>query len=618
MIYLTSAGKLYAAVIFLLQGVSAIVGFAIALLVFLQLSRDPKGRSFGLLAGSVGLYGVAACVSDLAGYFDPSYNMLAATIASIALGLAAIRSIYFLMEYLELWTRHRRWVVWLNIFAFTLVPFAHWGQILFGRVAYSPDATYELEVLPVGSLILGSSVLVVIYTLGLLLWAYNRKRQEYYHTRFHAGLALLLLGGISFAIPPAMQLSLGSVLFSAGLLVLVQPVFHERLFDPLSQLNLRLAHRAEQFALIARVGHQAHSILTLNALLPNVARDICRAFDYAEVQVAVYNETGKCVEFGMSDTDGNLHSQSILNGDAHGAEDKCLPSLDIPFNVAGPENSLTGKIRVQSQHVSRFNADEQEVLQILARQIALAIRNAQLFEAVQQANDMKTNFISYASHELRNAVSNIVALSDNVLRHPEDHENEPLADVYQDDIRDILLSGRHLKRLLDDIVDLGQLESGKMKVVPRPIDPLPILQDVLQVTSSRVKEGIEVYTAFPATLPLIYADDTRLNQVLMNLLGNASKFTDQGWIRVDAHVEGSYLRFSVADTGTGIAPEAQSRLFEAYSQESLQVFRRYGGSGLGLGISKQLVELQGGRIWLESEAGKGSTFYFELPLVETS
>ena len=617
MINFTSTGALYASVIFLLQGTSAIICMAISLLVLVQLSHDAKGRAFGILAGAIGLYNLAACLSDLLGYFYPTFNVLTATLASIALGISAVRSMYFFMEYLELWTPQRRWIVRLNSVAIALIPVAYASAILFGRVAYTSDDAYELEVLPVGLFILSSSVMVAVYTLGMLLWTFISMKRKRYHTRFHVGLALLLIAGISFELPMAMRLSLGSVLFSVGLLVLVQPVLKERLFDPLSQLNRRLEHRAQQFALITRVGHQAHSALTLDTLLPEIAYEIQQSFGYTSVQVVVYKNEIECIGFGESDAQYGVSNliDTTKAAPTHHIE-RCLPSLDIPLDIDLPDatNHYTGQLRVQRRQFSRFTDEEQEALDILGQQIGLAIRNVQLLHAAQKANEAKVNFISYVSHELRNAASNIIALSDNMAHHPEDHNDDALTESYRDDLKDILRMGSYLKTLLDDVVDLGQLESGNLKVEVQPTDPLPILRESMQSIVGHLKKGVELCHDFDTELPLVSADDTRLKQVLMNLLGNAVKFTEQGMITLSAHIEADHVHFAVTDTGRGIARHAHPFLFEAYSQESREVFRKYGGSGLGLGISKQLVEQQGGSIWFESEEGVGTTFHFTLPL----
>ena len=618
MLNFTLMGALYASAIFLLQGVSAIICFAIALLVLVQLSHDAKGRAFGILAGAIGLYNLVVCLSDLLGVYHPSLNVLTATLAAIALGLCAICSMYFFMTYLDMWTPQRRWLLRLNSVVIALLPFAYMSGVLFSRVAYTPDDAYELEMLPVGLLITSSSVLVAMYTLGMLLWTFTRKKKwKRYPTRFHVGLALLVIAGISFGLPMAMRLSLGSVLFSFGLLVLIQPVLKERLFDPLSQLNRRLEHRAQQFALITRVGHQAHSALTLDTLLPEIAYEIQQSFGYTSVQVVVYKNEIECIGFGESDARYGVSNliDTTKAAPTHHTE-RCLPSLDIPLDIDLPDatNRYTGQLRVQRRQLSRFTDEEQEALDILAQQIGLAIRNVQLLHAAQKANESKVNFISYVSHELRNAASNIIALSDNMAHHPEDHNDDALTESYRDDLKDILRMGSYLKTLLDDVVDLGQLESGNLKVEVQPTDPLPILRESMQSIVGHLKKGVELCHDFDIELPLVSADDTRLKQVLMNLLGNAVKFTEQGMITLSAHIEAGHVHFAVTDTGRGIARHAHPFLFEAYSQESREVFRKYGGSGLGLGISKQLVEQQGGSIWFESEEGVGTTFHFTLPL----
>lgn len=165
-------------------------------------------------------------------------------------------------------------------------------------------------------------------------------------------------------------------------------------------------------------------------------------------------------------------------------------------------------------------------------------------------------------------------------------------------------------------MDWGQIESGQVTLVTQRVNPLPILQQVVAQARDRVRKGVAVKTAYPSTLPAVQADPTRLQQILLNLMGNALKFTTHGSITLEARVEDRFLRFAVADTGRGIAKTAQATLFELYSQGSPEIRRCFGGSGLGLTISKQFVERQGGHIWIESEEGKGSTFFFTVPLAD--
>src|SRR5262249_7848152 len=150
---------------------------------------------------------------------------------------------------------------------------------------------------------------------------------------------------------------------------------------------------------------------------------------------------------------------------------------------------------------------------------------------------------------------------------------------------------QQLQWLLNDILDLSRIEAGKINLSPSSINPIPILRQVEQAMSSALRNGVELRADYNESLPCVLADDLRLRQVLMNLVGNAVKFTNAGSITLDASVKDSMLCFSVADTGPGISQEALPHLFQAYSQASRQIMREYGGTGLGLNISNQLVEL---------------------------
>ncbi len=297
-------------------------------------------------------------------------------------------------------------------------------------------------------------------------------------------------------------------------------------------------------------------------------------------------------------------------------------ALCIPLVLGSSQNEeiLIGVLEIQDRRVDAFTADDLAILQILGRHLAIAIRNAQLFEDVQaarqgadEASAAKTSFISYISHEIKNPINGILEITDMILRLPELYP-VPLPEAYQENIEDIEQLGRHLQRLMGDILDLSRIEAGKLNITKKAINPVPVLRQVQQAVSGSLHDGVRLEADYPERLPTILADELRLRQIIMNLVNNAAKFTKHGSIRLDAQRQDGCLCFSVADTGPGIASEAISKLFHAYAQASTEIVYEYGGTGLGLNICKQLVELQNGRIWVESHEGQGTTFYFTMPL----
>src|SRR5258708_4654000 len=291
--------------------------------------------------------------------------------------------------------------------------------------------------------------------------------------------------------------------------------------------------------------------------------------------------------------------------------------MSVPFIFglfSESRKEIVGVIHIWSNYPNAFDAETLEVIEILSNQVAIAIRNAQLFEDLQQANAAKTDFITYLSHEVRNPINNILHSSNFVLNYPQMFENVSLPEVYRSDIFDIENNARLLGKLVDNVLDLAKIEAGKMEISIKAIDPFPILEQVRQNALIQLHDGVEFYTAYADPLPSVLADDLRLTQVLTNLVGNAVKFTTMGRITLGAYAKDDLLHFSISDTGSGIPQSVLNHLFTPYLQGSREVTRELGGTGLGLHISKRLVELQGGSISVESETAKGTTFHFTLLL----
>ncbi len=215
------------------------------------------------------------------------------------------------------------------------------------------------------------------------------------------------------------------------------------------------------------------------------------------------------------------------------------------------------------------------------------------------------------SHELRTPLNSIINFTRIVMGGYAGPITEEQI-TYLDYVR---YAGEHLLGLINDILDLAKIEAGKLEVHVAPLDLHPLLDGVMSTTVGLTRDkALELRKLVPHDLPLVLADEKRVRQVLLNLLSNAAKFTDAGSITLRAEVDGDFVRLSVADTGIGIAPEHFDRVFEEFRQVDERVARRIGGTGLGMPISKKLVEMQGGEMWFESELGSGSTFYFTLPI----
>ncbi|MGZ6018029.1 MAG: ATP-binding protein [Phenylobacterium sp.] len=252
----------------------------------------------------------------------------------------------------------------------------------------------------------------------------------------------------------------------------------------------------------------------------------------------------------------------------------------------------------------------------VARDQALVERTAanEAREEARQASRAKANFLATMSHEIRTPMNGVLGMAQLLQRDETDASQKARLDVLID-------SGEYLLAILNDILDVSKIDAGRLDILPAAEDMNQFLQRLVGFWGPRADEkGVALILDIkPSTPGFALVDALRLRQVLFNLVGNALKFTDQGSVSVIAEAtpngEGAtLLHLAVADTGLGIAPDLLPQLFTRFTQGDETEVRRFGGTGLGLSIAKQLIELMGGKIWAESEVGKGSTFHIKLPL----
>ncbi|WP_296597837.1 ATP-binding protein [Phenylobacterium sp.] len=251
-----------------------------------------------------------------------------------------------------------------------------------------------------------------------------------------------------------------------------------------------------------------------------------------------------------------------------------------------------------------------------ARDQALAERTAadQAREAARAANRAKSNFLATMSHEIRTPMNGVLGMAQLMKRDEVDPVQTQRLDVLID-------SGEYLLSILNDILDVSKIDAGKLEIMPSAEDLHLFMERLVSLWTPRADErGVALALELAPSVPrAVFMDALRLRQVMFNLVGNALKFTDEGAVRVVADAapwddDSIRLHLAVIDTGAGIAPQHVPHLFDRFSQADESEARRLGGTGLGLAIVKQLVELMGGRVWVESELGKGSTFHLEIPL----
>ncbi len=288
-------------------------------------------------------------------------------------------------------------------------------------------------------------------------------------------------------------------------------------------------------------------------------------------------------------------------------------------------------------------APQLDLLRIFASQAAVAIENAQLFQEVEETNRQlarasrhKSEFLANMSHELRTPLNAILGFTELII----DEVYGKVPDELRESIEDIHTNGRHLLRLINDVLDLSKIEAGQMQLNLSQYSVQSLIDSVISATRSLATEKrLELVSGVAEGLPPAVGDSKHITQILMNLVGNAIKFTPGGGhVTVTAkYVPSSecqvpglesgtrnlepgtpkspdFIEISVADTGIGIPTEELKSIFSEFRQVDSSITKEYGGSGLGLSIAKRLVEMHGGSIWAESQVGKGSTFYFRIPL----
>jgi signal transduction histidine kinase len=282
------------------------------------------------------------------------------------------------------------------------------------------------------------------------------------------------------------------------------------------------------------------------------------------------------------------------------------------------QHELIGALVVRRKRVGAFADHTVTLLQSFAAQSAVAIQNARLFREIEQqsrelaaASRHKSEFLANMSHELRTPLNAVLGYAELI----QDGIYGDVSAKMQGVLERIQQNGRHLLGLINAVLDLSKIEAGQLMLQPADYSMRELALGVISATEALAAEKkLALEVDVPADLPPGRGDERRLTQVLMNLVGNAIKFTDAGSVRIRATVEDGSFLVAVTDTGVGIAAEDQKRIFEEFQQVDTSSTRRKGGTGLGLAIARRIVELHGGRIWVESAPGQGTTFHFTLPL----
>jgi signal transduction histidine kinase/ActR/RegA family two-component response regulator len=411
--------------------------------------------------------------------------------------------------------------------------------------------------------------------------------------------------------------------------------------------SAELARKVEQLEALGEVGEAVSSSLDLDQVLATIVTHAVQLsgtdggsmleFDEADQGFRVRKAYGTSAELleqlsrTRIDLHGTLVGRTATEGRPLQVPDLRAVPLDAHLRrlhdagwrslVAVPmlrEGRIVGALVVRRRAPGGFSEEICELLQTFASQSALAILNARLFRELELksaelevAGRHKSEFLASMSHELRTPLNAVIGFSEVLLERMFGDINERQEDY----LRDILSSGRHLLDLLNEILDLSKVEAGRMDLERSAFSVQEALEYGLASMRERaVRHAITLRSDIAPDVGLLEADERRFKQVVLNLLSNAVKFTpDGGEVVVRATRDGSEVAVTVTDTGIGIAPEDQERIFESFQQGG-RAAPRQEGTGLGLTLSKRLVTLLGGHMWLDSTPGAGSTFGFAIPV----
>lgn len=411
----------------------------------------------------------------------------------------------------------------------------------------------------------------------------------------------------------------------------------------LQAANAEVRYRAMQLSISAEVAQVITSILDREVLLSRVVELIRDCFQAYFVAIFFMDKDGQCAVLhkgsgGLGETlqsEGYrvaLTQENLLGWAVHHLEPcMCADStldcktdravfphtraeLAVPLRIG---QRRIGVLDVHSIHQDAFVGDEIMVLEALAGQVAVAIENARVYdlehravEQLRKVEETRRRFLSNMSRELRVPLNNIIGFSRVIIKGIDG----PITDLQRQDLNAIHDSGQRLLALINDILDIAQIEAGVMELAVQQIDLAEVTESVMP-TANALLQGrpIDLRCDIASDLPLVEGDPFRLRQVLVKLLSNAAKFTEEGEIVLRVWPNGQQVLVSISDTGVGIPNEHRDEVFEMFQQVS-KPGAETPGTGLGLTFSKEIIEMHGGSIQLESDEGKGTKFTIALPI----
>ena len=422
-----------------------------------------------------------------------------------------------------------------------------------------------------------------------------------------------------------------------------------RLFDEVQVRTGELARSVEELRALGDISQAVNSTLDVETVLSTIVAKAVQLSNTDGGVIYVFNEQDqtfrvraayglseemvgavKAQQLGSSDAirkateDGQPHEFADIDEEPPSPVREISRRIGFRARLVVPLNStdrVIGALVIRRKQPGKFPSHTIELLQTFAAQSVVAIQNARLFREIENksrelevASKHKSQFLANMSHELRTPLNAILGYTELIIDNIYGETSEKMRGV----LERIEGNGKHLLGLINDVLDLSKIEAGQLTLSMADYSLRQVVHTVYSaVEPLAAQKKLQFKVEVAPDLPAGHGDEHRLTQVLLNLVGNAIKFTDSGEVLIKAAAADDTFSVAVRDTGPGISAADQAKLFQEFVQADNSVTRKKGGTGLGLAISKRIIEMHGGKIWVESEPGQGSTFRFTLPVTVT-